>query len=257
MKQDFLGFALDSGDRSSVARSIIKEVEKNEKRCAWLACLNPHSYAVSRDDTLFDKALRSATWLVPDGIGIVLGARLLGRPVAQRVTGSDVFEEVMNALDDRGGSVFFLGGSEKTLKLISEKLPKDYPHVRLAGTFSPPYKPGYSDDELDYMVAAVNSASPDVLWVGLTAPKQEKFISSLQHRLEVNFAGAVGAVFEFYTGQVRRSPRAFQKLGLEWLPRLIQEPKRLWSRMGVSAPRFVWHVLRAGYVEIVFRGRSR
>jgi N-acetylglucosaminyldiphosphoundecaprenol N-acetyl-beta-D-mannosaminyltransferase len=101
------------------------------------------------------------------------------------------------------------------------------------------------DVELEAMIAAINQASPDILWVGMTAPKQEKWIHQNLHRLDVRFAAAIGAVFDFYTGRVIRSHPVFQRLGLEWLPRLIQEPGRLWRRMFISAPVFMWHVVRA------------
>jgi N-acetylglucosaminyldiphosphoundecaprenol N-acetyl-beta-D-mannosaminyltransferase len=120
----------------------------------------------------------------------------------------------------------------------------DYPNVRVAGTYSPPFKKTYSKEEVDAMAAAINEAAPDVLWVGMTAPKQEKWIHDQRDRLNVKFAAAIGAVFDFYTGRVKRSHPAFQRLGLEWLPRLVQEPRRLWRRMFVSAPVFLFAVLR-------------
>jgi N-acetylglucosaminyldiphosphoundecaprenol N-acetyl-beta-D-mannosaminyltransferase len=140
--------------------------------------------------------------------------------------------------------VFFLGASEETLALIRARMAVDYPAIRVAGTYSPPFKPEYSAAELDEMITAVNAARPDVLWVGMTAPKQEKWIFQNLHRLDVKFAGAVGAVFDFYVGKVKRSHPAFQELGLEWLPRLLRQPVRLWRRTFVSAPIFVWHVVR-------------
>jgi N-acetylglucosaminyldiphosphoundecaprenol N-acetyl-beta-D-mannosaminyltransferase len=93
------------------------------------------------------------------------------------------------------------------------------------------------------MIDLINQSKADVLWVGMTAPKQEKWIYQNKNRLSVKFIGAIGAVFDFYTGEVKRSPVLFQKLGLEWLPRLIQQPKRLWRRMFISAPYFLWHVI--------------
>jgi N-acetylglucosaminyldiphosphoundecaprenol N-acetyl-beta-D-mannosaminyltransferase len=121
----------------------------------------------------------------------------------------------------------------------------DYPNVVVAGTYSPPFKPEYSAAELDCMLSAVNTAAPDVLWVGMTAPKQEKWLLDMAPRLNVKFAAAVGAVFDFYTGKVKRSHPVFQKLGLEWMPRLVQQPTRLWRRTFVSAPFFLMHVLKA------------
>lgn len=213
-------------------------------RCRWLACMNPHSYAVSLKDSTFSRALHEADWLVPDGAGVVLASKILGRRIRERVTGSDIFKGVLEALDRTGGhSAFFLGATEETLAAIRARMASDYPNVRVAGTYSPPFKAHYSQSELDAMVNAINAAAPDVLWVGMTAPKQEKWIHAECGRLNVKFAAAIGAVFDFYTGRVKRSHPVFQRLGLEWLPRLIQQPRRLWRRMFVSAPIFVWHVL--------------
>jgi N-acetylglucosaminyldiphosphoundecaprenol N-acetyl-beta-D-mannosaminyltransferase len=121
---------------------------------------------------------------------------------------------------------------------------KDFPHIEIVGTYSPPFKPEFSPGENNAMVKAVNHAEPDVLWVGMTAPKQEKWIYQHKDRLNVSFIGAVGAVFDFYVGTVKRSHPWFLEYGLEWLPRLIQEPRRLWNRMFVSAPMFLMRVLR-------------
>lgn len=210
----------------------------------WLACLNPHSYVVALGDARFSKALQAADWLIPDGAGIVLASRILGGAIRQRVTGSDIFFGVLSELNRSGGaSVFFLGSTEETLAEIRKRMAREYPNVIVSGTYSPPFKASYSQDELDEMVAAINATAPDVLWVGMTAPKQEKWIAEMIGRLDVRFVAAIGAVFDFYVGQVRRSHPSFQRVGLEWLPRLVQEPRRLWRRMFVSAPVFLWHVL--------------
>lgn len=212
----------------------------------WLACLNPHSYAVALGDMQFSKALQSADWLIPDGAGIVLASRVLGGAVRHRVTGSDIFFGVLSELDrECSGSVFFLGSTEERLAEIRKRMAVNYPNVVVAGTYSPPFKPEYSESELDEMIEMINATSPDVLWVGMTAPKQEKWIAELIGRLDVRFAAAIGAVFDFFTGNVQRSHPVFQRLGLEWLPRLIQEPRRLWKRTFVSAPIFIWHVMLA------------
>ena len=210
----------------------------------WLACLNPHSYTVALHDECFAKALLKADWLIPDGVGVVLASRVLGGSIRERVTGSDVFYAVnseLNKLRDR--KVFFLGSTEEVLAEIKKKMAVDYPDVIVVGTYSPPFKESFSHKDLDEMVLAINAVGPDVLWVGMTAPKQEKWIAKMIERLDVTFVAAVGAVFDFYVGRVKRSHPVFQRLGLEWLPRLIQQPKRLWQRMFISAPIFVWHVL--------------
>ena len=212
----------------------------------WLACFNPHSYAMTLQDEPFSRALKSADVLIPDGAGIVLASRLLGGAIQHRVTGSDVFAGLHKRMNAAGGmSVFFLGSTEETLRLIGQRMARDYPNIKVAGTYSPPFKDVCSRAELDEMIRAVNAAAPDVLWVGMTAPKQEKFIFENRARLKVKFIAAVGGVFDFFAGTIRRDEDSwFVNHGLEWLPRLIQEPRRLWKRTFVSAPVFVWKIVR-------------
>lgn len=249
MKELILGYEIDSFSVEECVTSIFDVVNIGHvglDRCVWLACINPHSYVVSLDDEQFELALRDANWLVPDGIGIVLASLLLKGSIQERVTGSDIFlglNQYMNA--ERGMSVFFLGSTEETLELIRQRMKLDYPHIRIVGTYSPPFKQNYSPAELEDMISAINAVEPDVLWVGLTAPKQEKWIYANRNRLNVRFVGAVGAVFDFYARRVQRSPLFFQRVGLEWLPRLVQQPTRLWRRMFLSAPIFLWHVFKA------------
>lgn len=248
MKQNILGYRVEtlSGDQCvDDVFSVLRRQTGGPSRCAWLACLNPHSYTVALDDRAFAEALQDSDWLVPDGAGVVMASKVLGIGVAERVTGSDVFLGLLQRMNAAGGmSVFFLGATLETLVLIHARMARDYPNIKVAGVYSPPFKATYSTAENDEMVNAVNAAAPDVLWVGMTAPKQEKWIHANRVRLNVKFAGAIGAVFDFYAGRVKRSHPVFQRLGLEWLPRLVQQPRRLWRRMLVSAPVFVWHVFK-------------
>ena len=243
MKERILGYKVDELNVEQCCDEVFKRLSSSEKH--WLACFNPHSYVVSLHDDSFANALKGADWLVPDGVGVVIASRLLGGSIVDRVTGSDIFFGLHERMNVQGGmSVFFLGASKDTLAEIRLKMAADYPGITIAGTYSPPFKPEYTCEELDEMIAAINDVKPDVLWVGMTAPKQEKWICQNLDSLDVKFAGAIGAVFDFYTGKVKRSHPFFQRLGLEWLPRLIQQPRRLWRRMFVSAPVFVWHIFR-------------
>jgi N-acetylglucosaminyldiphosphoundecaprenol N-acetyl-beta-D-mannosaminyltransferase len=212
----------------------------------WLACLNPHSAAIARNDIDFDEALKAADYLVPDGAGIVLASRILGGGIRERITGSDVFRGVNEAMNSRGqGSCFFLGSSEEILARIREKMVKDFPNVEVLGTYSPPFKDEFTEEENRLMIEAVNMAKPDVLWVGMTAPKQEKWIYKNKDKLNVKFIAAVGGVFDFYSGNIKRNEYPwFLEHCLEWLPRLIQEPGRLWKRTFISAPLFLFLVLK-------------
>jgi N-acetylglucosaminyldiphosphoundecaprenol N-acetyl-beta-D-mannosaminyltransferase len=213
-------------------------------RPRWLACLNPHSYVVALDRPDFAAALAAADWLVADGAGVVLASRVLGAAVSGRVTGSDVFEGLSRRLDADGARVFFLGADEGTLGLVRGRYEREHPRLTVAGTLAPPFRPDFSPADDDAMVAAVNAARADVLWVGLGAPKQEVWIHRVIGRLDVRVVAAVGGVFDFYAGRVRRAGPALQRVGLEWLPRLVQQPRRLWRRTFVSAPVFLWHVGR-------------
>lgn len=223
---------------------LILQWLKNKDSCKVFVCANPHSLVEADKDKEFENAIKNADLVTADGTGIVLASRILGGRIRERVTGSDIFYGLSEALDREGGkSYFFLGSTEKTLAAIEKKLAKDYPNIRFAGGYSPPYKPSFSQEENRLMIEAVNVAKPDVLWVGMTAPKQEKWINQHIDKLDVGFAGAIGAVFDFYVGNVKRSHPFFQRMGLEWLPRLLQEPRRLFRRNFVSSPLFLWKVL--------------
>lgn len=224
--------------------------------CSWIAgrsgprvlvCANPHSLVLAEKDPVFKAAIRSADLVVPDGSGIVLASKLLGGGIRARVTGSDVFAVLgrnLNQRTDRTFSYFFLGSTETVLSEMKSRMAEDFPGIHFAGAYSPPFTATFSQKENAEMVAAVNRAAPDVLWVGMTAPKQEKWIFQHKEELKVKFVGAIGAVFDFYTGNVKRSHPVFRKTGLEWLPRLIKDPRRLYDRTMISAPVFLTLIAR-------------
>jgi N-acetylglucosaminyldiphosphoundecaprenol N-acetyl-beta-D-mannosaminyltransferase len=208
-------------------------------------CVNPHSLEVARQDQIFLEALQSADLAIPDGVGVVLASRILGGSIKMRITGSDIFWSLNKAMNKPGNyKCFFLGSTEETLIRIRERMAKDFPNVTVAGCCSPPFRYEFTEEENCGMIEAVNRAAPDVLWVGMTAPKQEKWIFLNKDKVNVKFIGAVGGVFDFFSGNIRRNEYPwFLNHGLEWLPRLLGEPRRLWKRMFVSAPLFMARVL--------------
>lgn len=213
----------------------------------WLACINPHAYVQIRSEGARRDAYMKSDWLVPDGAGIVLASRFKKKPVTERVTGSDIFYGLHEILEQQGGAtVFFLGSTEETLEKIKCQFAKDYRNLKIVGTYSPPYKAQFEAEDNAAMIEAVNAARPDILWVGMTAPKQEEWIAANISCLDIRFAGAVGAVFDFYVGNVKRSPEFFRNNHLEWLPRLLQEPRRLWQRTFISAPIFLLDIATEG-----------
>jgi len=242
--ENILGYQVCLLDVHGAIGKISEWIFSGEKRKVFI-CANPHSLVEANKDRLFHEAICEADMITPDGTGIVLASKILGGSIRERVTGSDIFWELSEVLNRSGGSsYFFLGSTEQTLAAIKTKISIDFNNIKFYGSYSPPYKPEFSEEESRLMIEAVNAAEPDVLWVGMTAPKQEKWIYQHRDQLNVKFIGAIGAVFDFYVGNVKRSHPVFQKMGLEWLPRLLQEPRRLFRRNFVSSPLFLLQVLR-------------
>ena len=243
--ENILGYRISLLSIENCVQQIFDWINSDDQT-KYFVCANPHSLVKAESDAVFKKAIRGADLVTPDGVGMVIASRILGGNIRSRITGSDVFEKLTEALNNsRKYSVFFLGSTEKNLAAIEKKMAFEYPNIKIAGTYSPPFKQEFSEADNRLMVDAVNQARPDVLWIGMTAPKQEKWIYQNKQLLDVKFIGAVGAVFDFYIGKVRRSKAFFLKTGLEWLPRLLQEPRRLWHRNFISAPKFLLMVFKA------------
>ena len=183
--------------------------------------INAHSYNTALKDPLF----------------------LRGEKI-ERTAGWDLFQYEMNKLNQKGGVCFFLGSSKKTLSLVCEKVKTVYPNIQVK-TYSPPYKSSFTEEENREMINAVNMANPDLLWIGMTAPKQEKW--AYEHLNELNVhchIGTIGAVFDFFAGTVQRAPQWWQRNGLEWAYRLLKEPKRMWRRYIIGNVLFLWNILK-------------
>ncbi len=204
--------------------------------------INPHSYCISKKDKAFERALQSSDILLPDGVGIVWAENVLNKNKIHKIAGFDLFQHLMYHLNTYKGSCFFLGASQGTLDAIKEKAAIDFPNVTVH-SYSPPYKPVFSEAESKQMCAQVNAIKPDVLFVGMTAPKQEKWVYQFKDNLDAKTICSIGAVFDFYAGNVKRPSQFWISLGLEWLPRLLKEPRRLFYRNFISTPKFILEVL--------------
>jgi N-acetylglucosaminyldiphosphoundecaprenol N-acetyl-beta-D-mannosaminyltransferase len=204
--------------------------------------INPHSYCVAKNDKTFEDALKASDLLLPDGVGIVWAAKILNGKSIKKIAGFDVFMYLMQKLNIEKGSCFFLGASQSTLDTIKEKAANDFPNVSVH-SYSPPYKPKFSDADSKLMCDQVNTVKPDVLFVGMTAPKQEKWVYKFKDNLDANISCSIGAVFDFYAGNVKRPSQFWISLGLEWLPRFLKEPKRLAQRNLVSTPKFLLEII--------------
>jgi len=247
--EKILGFQIVNCKINIISAEILEHIkvqkqERNSVGLKWLACFNPHSYSESLNDTLFFEALHNADWLVPDGIGIVYASKLLGGEIECRITGFDIFNSVLAGLNKEiSSSIFLLGSTEENLIDLKKNIMINYPNIKKINYYSPQFLESYSEDYLNSIVEIINNASPDVLWVGLTAPKQEKLIYGVSNRIKVHFAAGIGAVFDFYTNKKSRAPVMFQRTGFEWLYRLCIEPKRIWKRTLISMPIFLLHLI--------------
>ena len=208
--------------------------------------VNTHSFVMAQDDMDFEKALLSADALLPDGIGIVKACRWLkmGNAPKEKIAGADLFAFEMERLNAKGGCCFFMGSSPAVLEATKKKAAEVYPSIRVE-TYSPPYKASFSEEDSLAILDAIHSADPDLLWIGMTAPKQEKWLQQNWSRLKVHcHTGAIGAVFDFFAGTLGRAPKWWLDHNLEWLFRLLKEPKRMWKRIFVSGPKFLALVLK-------------
>ena len=208
--------------------------------------INAHSYNTALKDSLFAEALTKGDVLIPDGASVVMACRWLkakSQPT-ERIAGWDLFVHEMDRLNRKGGTCFFMGSSEKVLELIRKRAAVDYPNIKVE-TYSPPYKPEFSEEDNKGIIEAINKANPDLLWIGMTAPKQEKWTYTHWKELDIHcHVGTIGAVFDFFAGTVERAPLWWQEHGLEWLYRLLKEPKRMWRRYIIGNTLFLKNVLK-------------
>ncbi len=212
--------------------------------------INAHSFNVAQKDEPFAEALAKGDYLIPDGASIIKACKWLkakSQP-KERIAGWDLFAFEMQRLNEKSnrgkGKVMFMGSSEKVLELIRERATKDYPNLEVV-TYSPPYKPEFSDEDNAAIIKAINEANPDLLWIGMTAPKQEKWTYQHWNELDIHcHVGTIGAVFDFYAGTAKRAPQWLQQHSLEWLYRLCIEPKRMWRRYVLGNPLFLWNIAK-------------
>ena len=218
--------------------------------------INAHSFNTAKKDQLFAEALTNGDVLIPDGVSIVKACKWIkakSQP-KERIAGWDLFSFEMEKLEreseelrtksEESKIVMFMGSSQKVLDLIVKRAAVDYPHLKVV-TYSPPYKPEFSDEDNKAIIDAINAANPDLLWIGMTAPKQEKWTYSHWNELNIHcHVGTIGAVFDFFAGTVERAPIWWQNHGLEWLYRLIKEPKRMWRRYIIGNSLFLWNMTK-------------
>jgi len=192
--------------------------------------INPTCFSIAKKDKLYKDALISSDILLPDGIGIVLAARLLFNKKIKRITGADIHKYLLENAHNKNQRVFYLGATNEVIKKIQNRLDIEYPQI-ISGSYSPPFRKEFSEAENNAMVKAVNSFKPNILFVGMTAPKQEKWVFRNKELLDTKIIASVGAVFDFYSGTVKRPSQFWRTIHLEGIIRTIRDPKRQWKKL--------------------------
>jgi exopolysaccharide biosynthesis WecB/TagA/CpsF family protein len=193
-------------------------------------------------DAEFRDALKNADILIPDGMPLVWASYLLRTPLKGKVAGSDLFFNVCHLSAARGYGIFLLGAAEGVAAQAAYQLAKKYTGLKIVGTYSPPFNFENDDDEISKIINMIKAARPDILFVGLGAPKQEKFISRYKKEYKVPLSVAVGASIDFAAGKKKMPPQWVKKIGFAWLWRLCEEPNRLWHRYLIEDMKFFYYV---------------
>lgn len=217
---------------------------------AFVAHANVHTVNLARDDPDYLGALRSADLVLNDGKGVMLGARLLGTRLPADLNGNFFSPLVLREAASRGWPVFFYGAKPGVAERAAHRVT-----ARIAGLKIVGVRDGYADpSHMDEVIQAIKDSGATVVFVGLGNPAQEKWIAQHLEATGVRLAIGVGAFFDFQAGEVRRAPDWMNKVGLEWVHRLVKDPKRMWNRYLLGNPRFIWNVLRQRFRESRYRG---
>lgn len=215
---------------------------RGRKRCGYVCCATAYNANLARRDLALRAAYNAALLTTPDGMPLVWLGRRHGHRTITRVYGPDLLLAVCDAGRAVGLRHFFYGGAPGVAAQLSTALTARFPGLAVVGTFTPPFRE-LTTDEFAALQNQIATAQPDVIWVGLSTPKQEKFMTANWERLDAAVLVGVGAAFDFHSGRVAQAPRWMQRSGLEWLHRLGTEPRRLWRRYLVHNPAFVLRTL--------------
>ncbi|MDP4206424.1 MAG: WecB/TagA/CpsF family glycosyltransferase [Bacteroidota bacterium] len=238
--------------RLSILDLYNRELKQIKEQRALINTINAHSYNIAQRDKEFQLALQNCDILLPDGIGVVWALRLITGKKIKKIAGSDLFNWEMERLDRTGGKCFFLGSNESTLAKIQKRIQNDFRNVKVK-TYAPTYRHTFLPEENARMIHTVNSFAPDVLFIGMTAPKQEKWAYKHYHQLNAGHICSIGAVFDFYAGTVKRAPKFLIDHGLEWSYRLLKEPRRMWRRYLIGIIKFTFYITKEKFFHIYFR----
>ncbi|MEO6825130.1 MAG: WecB/TagA/CpsF family glycosyltransferase [Nitrosospira sp.] len=219
----------------SALRQLSQWASNYESR--YVCICNVHSVITAGQDTEFGRIIEEADMATPDGAPIVWMLKRFGYSGQQRINGPDLMWRYCEQAATRGESIYLYGGTTETLDILQRRLVEAFPSLRIAGVLSPPFRK-LMDEENEAIVAKINASGARTVWVSLGCPRQEKWIAAQRGRIQAVMIG-VGAAFDYHAGTIKRAPRWMQNAGLEWLHRLICEPRRLWRRYLLTNTLFI------------------
>ena len=221
---------------------LIEAAEKREK--GLVVTPNVDHVVMLQDDAEMLEVFEKASFCFADGMPVVWFSKLIGKPLMERVTGADLLPAIASRAAETGVSLFFLGGLEGVAKTAARVLQARHPNLQVAGTYCPPFGFEHDEKECAKIVKMVNESGADILFVGVGAPKQEKWAMRHIDQLNVGPILGVGAAFDFVAGNIKRAPFFIQRIGMEWFWRLLSDPKRLWKRYLINDTRFMAIAIR-------------
>ncbi len=234
-----LGVGVSAINMDLALARIRQAVEKKEK--GYVCVTGVHGVSEAQSDPGFRQILNRSFLCTPDGMPLVWAGRMQGQKQMARVYGPDLMLAVMELSEKTGWRHFFCGGAGGTAETLRAKLLERFPKLQVAGTCEPPFRP-LNADEQAALAEQIRLTKPDLFWVGLSTPKQERFMAEYLPKLDVTLMFGVGAAFDFLAGKTRQAPRWMQRSGLEWFFRLCSEPRRLWKRYFKNNPLFIGRI---------------
>ena len=232
-----LGVPMHAWTMQETVKKIRERLQRNE--FTQHVVVNVAKLVNMRKDSDLDASVRSCDIINIDGMGVVLGARLLGNKIPERVAGVDLFHALIEMSAENAFPVFLLGAHEEVIAETRKRLEKAHPHLKIAG-----HHHGYFWDDEKAVVEKIEKSGAKLLFVAITSPKKENFINRWKSQLGVDFVMGVGGTFDVVAGKVKRAPEWMQKYGLEWLYRVIQEPRRMWRRYLVTNSEFAFLLIK-------------
>jgi len=245
---------LFNGDISRATESILATCKNDETQNHMISATGAHGIITANQDPYFREVLNSFYMNLPDGMPSVWVGKLKGARQIERCYGPDFFREILVASKDISIRHFFCGGKEGVAEELKHVCEQKFHNQNIAGVYSPPFRE-LTDEEMRCLSNDINSKNVDIVWIGLSTPKQEKFALRLSKYTKVHFLCTVGAAFDFHTGRLKQAPRWIQKIGMEWFYRLIQEPKRMWKRYMLTNTLFIIYIIREKIRRLFRRNR--